>query len=471
MKKILPIILLLCVAGAWGTMLVRGQGTPKEYTEYLQNAETAYEQEYYVETLEWIRMAAELSEELLPYEMQQKKRDSYYNTGDIDSYVAQCKYLIKNYPEQEENYVMLMEYYDQTTSYGSIYRNIDEFVNLWSENTTLRNIQDKYDKMYDYFKMGYYDVQYATDSLINVQRKQNASSLEAESEAQALETAETDAVEEAEAPEGRILCRSRGNAVFDYGYQQMVVASDASSCFVQTYDNQWTRVNTSNNLLARNEDVSFDRIEKLSTSQIATAVVDGKCHFMNGKMKLSDIEWEAAGTFSEGINAVKRNGNWALVTTENWGDVTAFPYTAVPLNSMGHCVKEGLAVVADNSGYYIIDTANENQPVSENRYEELKAFESDQPTAYRSGSKWGFVNRHGEIYHEAEYEDVMPYKNGYAAVKQNGLWGYIDKNGKMIIEPQFQEALNVMADGVAYVKNDLGYWDYIILYKLYYENH
>ena len=40
----------------------------------------------------------------------------------------------------------------------------------------------------------------------------------------------------------------------------------------------------------------------------------------------------------------------------------------------------------------------------------------------------------------------------------------------MIIEPQYQEALNVMPDGVAYVKNDLGYWDYLIIYKLYYES-
>lgn len=471
MKKLLPVILLLCVAGAWGTVLLRGQDVPKEYTEYLQNAETAYGQGYYVETLEWIQMAAELSEEPLSYEVEQRKRDSYYNTGDMDSYVAQCRALINQYPEQEENYVLLMEYYDQTLSYGSIYRRIDEYAALYPENTTLQNIQGKYDKMYDYFKMGYYDVQYATDLLINVQRKSGSVGVETETEEEALETNETDDAEEPQEDAGRELCRNRGNAVFDYGYQQMAVASDGLSCFVQTQDNQWKRVNISNNLLAKNDDVLFETVGRLSSSQIATAVVDGKCHFINEKMKVSDIEWEAAGTFSEGINAVKRNGNWALVTTENWGGVTEFPYTAVPLNSMGYCVKEGLAVVADNSGYYIIDVANGNQPVSENRYEELKAFESDQPTVYRSGSKWGFVNKYGEIYREAEYEDALPYKNGYAAVKQNGLWGYIDKNGKMIIEPQFQEALNVMSDGVAYVKNDSGYWDYIILYKLYYKNH
>ena len=468
MKKLLPVILLLCVAGAWGSVLLRGLSTPKEYAEYLQNAENAYGQEYYVETLEWIRMAAELSEGSLPYEAEERKRDSYYKTGNMDSYVNQCKHLIENYPEHEENYTMLMEYYAQTTKYGSIYKNIDHYVELWPENDTLLEIQDTYDKMYDYFNMGYYDVQYATESLIDMQRTEIDAEVVYEEESQ--KDAQTESQEETQKQVTRRLCRNRGNSVFDHGYCQIVVASDASSCFVQDQDDRWTRVNTANNLLAKNDDVSFETIGKLSTSQIATAVIDGKCHFINEKMRVSDIEWEAAGTFSEGINAVKQNGTWALVTTENWRNIAEFPYIAVPLNSMGYCVEKGLAVVADDSGYYIVDTANENQPVSKNRYEELKAFESSQPTTYRSGSLWGFVSKNGEVYLEAQYEDAQPYQNGYAAVKKNGLWGYIDKNGKMIVEPQFQEALGVMPDGVAYVKNEIGTWDYIILYKLYYGN-
>ncbi len=445
MKKLLPCILLLCVVLAWGAIFVRGQGTPKEYTEYIHNAEVAYEQGYYVETLNWIQKAEAFPEEVLSYGIEQKKREAYRKTGDMDSYVAQCKYMISSFPEKEESYVMLMEYYDQIGNYGGMYQCIDEYVALWPENTRLQEIQAEYNRKCDYFNMGYYDIRYATDSLIDVQRENGQSA-------------------------GRELCRSRGDAVFDHGYKQMVVSSDSTSCFVQTQDNKWLCVNIANNLLAINENVSFEKISKLSTAGLATAVIDGKYYFINEKMRVSDIEWEAAGTFSEGINAVKQNGKWALVTAENWGDTAIFPYTAVPLNSMGYCVVEGRSVVADETGYYIVDTANKYQSVTEHRYEEMKAFESNQPTAYRKGSKWGFVNKYGEVYHEAEYEDALPYKNGYAAVKQNGLWGYIDWNGKMIIEPQYQEALNVMPDGVAYVKNDLGYWDYLIIYKLYYES-
>ena len=124
-------------------------------------------------------------------------------------------------------------------------------------------------------------------------------------------------------------------------------------------------------------------------------------------------------------------------------------------------------MVADERGYYVISTEG-FQPVSENVFEELKAFECSQPTAYREGDKWGFVNKQGQVYLEACYEDAKPFYNGYAAVKQNGLWGYIDRNGTMVIEPQFLDALNVMESGYAYVKNEFGYWDYIIISKLYY---
>lgn len=148
-------------------------------------------------------------------------------------------------------------------------------------------------------------------------------------------------------------------------------------------------------------------------------------------------------------------------------EVADFPYKDIPRNSQDCCVAQGYGVVADDKGYYVIGT-EELAPVSENVYEELKAFESSQPTAYRSGDKWGFVNKYGEIYIEACYEDAFPFINGYAAVKQNGLWGYIDRNGTMVVEPRFQEALHVLENGYAYVKNEFGYWDYVIIDRLYY---
>lgn len=295
---------------------------------------------------------------------------------------------------------------------------------------------------------GYYDVRYATPSLVDIQ----------ESEYEITDEEET---------VRRKLVNSQGNDVFDAGYSQMSVSQDGTSCFVCDQNGVWTRVDIAQNLLARNPDVDFSYVGRLSVNNIATAIVDGKYCFINDKMKVSDLEWEEAGTFRDGINAVKRNGKWALVTTQTWGDVTEFPYVDIQRNSQDCCVADGYAVVADERGYYVI-SAEDFLPVSENIFEEMKAFECSQPAAYRSGETWGFVNRNGEVYLEACYEDAKSYINGYAAVKQGGLWGYIDRDGTMAVEPQFQDALNVMENGYAYVKNEFGYWDYVIIDRLYY---
>ena len=137
----------------------------------------------------------------------------------------------------------------------------------------------------------------------------------------------------------------------------------------------------------------------------------------------------------------------------------------VAINDEGYCVKNGLAVVKDESGYYVLDVES-GKPSFENRFEELKALNSGQPIAYRKGQKWGFAYTNGEVMTEAMYEDARSYVNGYAAVKQNGLWGIVDKNNLMVVEPQFQDMIDVLDSGYVYVRNQEGYWDQIILERL-----
>ena len=265
----------------------------------------------------------------------------------------------------------------------------------------------------------------------------------------------------------RRLANSIGNNIFDKGYAKIVVSQSADTCFVCDQKGNWKKVDINDYLLARNLNVNFETIGRLSTNNIATAMIDGKCRFINGEMKVSDIVWEDAGTFYNGINGVKKNGKWALVTTDNWAGMTEFPYSNIPFNSQDCCATDGYCVVADSQGYYILETEN-FKPVSSNVYEELKAFESTQPTAYRKDDKWGFVNKYGEVYIEAMYEDAKPFINGYAAVKQNGLWGYIDKDNNIVVEPQFQNALNVLPSGYAYVQDNMNLWNYVVIHRLFY---
>lgn len=450
MKKIISIVLIICIVGAWGSLISRNRSIPKEYDEYLSKAKQAYAQEYYLEALEYAGNASAIEGLDSVYEAEQLKRDCYYGLGSWSSYEQQCQSMITKYPQIEDNYELLVQYYLENDIIRSLCECVDTYYSAWPENETIRNAKDKVDSSYRYIMHGYYDVKYASSTVVDIQTYE-------------------DVVVDEKPAVVRKLVNSSGSTIFEENYSQIVVAQDGSSCFVCDQDGVWKKINSSNYLLARNEEVAFDSIGRLSTNGIATAQINGELHFINSEMKVSDLVWEDAGTFYNGVNGVKKDGKWALVTTDTWGDATEFPYTDIPFNSQDCCVADGYCVVADTSGYKILET-EDFTPVSENVYEELKAFESNQPTAYRSGDKWGFVNRYGEVYIEAEYEDAKPFFNGYAPVKVNGLWGYIDSENKMVIEPQFQDVQNVLSSGYAYVKNELGVWDYIILDKLYYTN-
>lgn len=446
MKKLFPIAMLLCMVGAWAVFIVKNSG-PDLQQEYYANATAAYENEYYKETLEWLHKLEAAQDAAPAYEAAALKRDAYRMLGDGENYLAQCHLMTERYPEVEENYVLVIQYFLEKEDKFRLYKYLPDYAALFPENEELARITEETDKSCQYRNLGYYDVRQATESLIDVQQVG-----EAEGEAAA-----------------RKLCRSDGDVVFNADYAKMVVSRTLDSCFVCDQTGTWKLVDIQNRLLAQNKDVAFADMGSLSVEGIATAKIGEEYHFVNSEMRVSDLVWEDAGTFNEGINAVKKNGKWALVNTDNWTTVAEFPYTDIPRNSQDVCCVDGYCVVADESGYYLIDAAKQ-EPISEIRYEEIKAFEGTQPTAYRNGDRWGFVSHNGSVYIEARYEDARPYRNGYAAVKQNGLWGYIDRNGKAVVEPQFQETLDMMPDGVAYVKNEMGYWDSIRIDKLYYES-
>ena len=52
MKKIFPIVLILCAVGAWASIITKNINTPKQYEEYLLSADKAYKQEYYYEAIQ-----------------------------------------------------------------------------------------------------------------------------------------------------------------------------------------------------------------------------------------------------------------------------------------------------------------------------------------------------------------------------------------------------------------------------------
>lgn len=57
----------------------------------------------------------------------------------------------------------------------------------------------------------------------------------------------------------------------------------------------------------------------------------------------------------------------------------------------------------------------------------------------RQGSQWGYINRAGEFVIQAQFEGASRFREGVAAVEEDGRVGYIDKTGQFLIKPQFSK--------------------------------
>jgi hypothetical protein len=61
----------------------------------------------------------------------------------------------------------------------------------------------------------------------------------------------------------------------------------------------------------------------------------------------------------------------------------------------------------------------------------------------KKNDKFGFFNTKGEWAIEPQFDGARDFKNGYASVRKGELWGVIDKTGNWIIQPKFEDIKDV----------------------------
>ncbi len=66
-------------------------------------------------------------------------------------------------------------------------------------------------------------------------------------------------------------------------------------------------------------------------------------------------------------------------------------------------------------------------------------FEQDDLVAVKDFvyRKYGFINTHGELIIDFQFEATKYFHNGYCPVKIGAKWGVIDITGDLVIEPQY----------------------------------
>lgn len=78
--------------------------------------------------------------------------------------------------------------------------------------------------------------------------------------------------------------------------------------------------------------------------------------------------------------------------------------------------------------------------------------------AKKQNSKWGFVDKNGNVKVEYIYDMVTDFNiYGYAGIKKDGKWGVINLEGNIILEPAYEIEENQPQFIGKYYRVDLGY--------------
>lgn len=454
MKKwLIPITVLLIVV-AWWNFIYDAWSIPKEYNQTVTQGDAASEKDLYFEAANKYEEAKQIQSS---FELDLKILDTYEKLNENESYILQINMMLENYPDEIVLYEKLAKKYQETDEIAELVAFLLSNEDVVAKSKVLQEIYLETEKRYDYSQGDVGEVKLFRGEMAAVLYPDIP--IEEENE-EGIENPEK-VVEDMKYEDLWALVGPDYHEILQQYYSDIQISEDMTVCFVKDRKQKWTAINSAGYLVAKNDEKRFEHLGPLSSIGIAVGIVDGKCCFVNSEMKVAEVPFDYASNFSEGLAAVKKGGKWAIVDAENWSSVTDYPYEEVALNLEECCVCSGVLAVKINGKYYLLNEKGEK--ISENAYDELKAFESDQPTGYKKGNKWGFLNKYGEVYIEAQYEDVMPFTNGYAAVKKDGLWGYINKDNAIVIEPQFKEALPVFSTGVGFVKGETNTWGYISL--------
>ena len=136
-----------------------------------------------------------------------------------------------------------------------------------------------------------------------------------------------------------------------------------------------------------------------------------------------------------------------------------------PIYGFAQAYSDGYSFAADGhkNDYYLVDEfgkITQTPSLMAHLSEGLDTIlRTEIISVFESKYYYSYVNIDGKAVIEGPFTEALPFSEGLAGVKINGLWGYIDSTGKTVVEPEFEEA-GQFCEGFTKVKLD-GLWGYI----------
>jgi hypothetical protein len=175
-------------------------------------------------------------------------------------------------------------------------------------------------------------------------------------------------------------------------------------------------------------------------------------------------KFDNAGSFSEGLAAVKVGDKWGFI--DKAGKMVIEPQFNPGQAQFNSRFSDGLAAVnfeaatdpartvgsATRWGFIDKTGAVAINPQFAGDYYSPPSF-SEGLAAIRAELKWGYIDKTGRFAIEPRFDQARWFSEGLAAVRVEGKEGYIDRRGELVIKPSF-DAAGAFSGGVASVYVD-----------------
>lgn len=130
----------------------------------------------------------------------------------------------------------------------------------------------------------------------------------------------------------------------------------------------------------------------------------------------------------------------------------------LPVGAVDYCesFQDNVARCKIGDSWGLLDT--QLQFAAAPQYEDMLYF-GEGLAAVRKDGKWGFINEYGDVEILPQWDMAARFSEGLCPVMADGRYGYIDRSNELVIPLQYQEAKS-FSEGYAAVRLD-GKWGYI----------
>lgn len=200
--------------------------------------------------------------------------------------------------------------------------------------------------------------------------------------------------------------------------------------------------------------VSFENNEKILIK------VNNKYDYITKDLVIpSELEYDYATNFKNGVAAVKKGNKWALINP-NKEQITDYMFEDILTDEYNTCIGNGIIFAKYNGKYYMMD--KNGSKIGDNAFDNAYPFLDNDCAAVCVGGKWGFADNTAKMVIEPKYESAKSFCNGLAPVKEKGKWSYINTEGMNRVEGDFEDCLPFTGVGITAVKENEK-WSYIKL--------